>query len=336
MARSITAVSRLIAIGSVAALVLGACSSAATQAPASQAAASQAATSQAATSQAAASQAPSDNKTIGMVVPTLNNPFFVSVADSAKKTAGDAGYTVTILDAGNDPGKQLTQAQDLISKKPACLLFDPVDSDAIAPAVQAANAAGIPVSAIDRVPSKGDIIAYASADNLKVGEAIGKYIVDYLKGKGNVVIIEGIVGSASAHDRTIGFRNMIKGTGVTELALQSAAYDRAKAVDVTQNLLTAHDNIDLIYAENDEMALGALTALEAANRKIPVVGIDAIPDAIAAIEAGTLLATVSIHPNLYGTYGMQACVDFLAGKTLEKNRVVPAEVVTKDNVSQFK
>ncbi len=171
------------------------------------------------------------------------------------------------------------------------------------------------MSAIDRMPSKGTIIAYASADNLKVGEAIGKFIVDYLKGKGNVVILEGIVGSASAHDRTLGFRNMIQGTEVKELALQSAAYDRAKAVDVTQNLLTAYDNIDLIYAENDEMALGAMTALEATGRQIPVVGIDAIPDAIAAIEAGTLLATVSIHPDLYGEYGMQACLDALAGGT---------------------
>jgi ribose transport system substrate-binding protein len=270
-----------------------------------------------------------------MVVPTLNNPFFVTVADSATKTAAAAGYTVTVLDAGNDPGKQLTQAQDLISKGPACLLFDPVDSDAIAPAVLAANAAGIPVSAIDRKPSKGTLVGYAASDSLKVGEAVGTYVVNYLKGKGNVVILEGIVGSASAHDRTIGFRNIIQGTGVKELALQSAAYDRAKAVDVTQNLLTAYANIDLIYAENDEMALGAITALAAAGRTIPVVGIDAIPDAIAAIKAGTQLATVSIHPDLYGQYGMQACLDALAGKTPGPDRVIPAEVVTKDNVSQF-
>ena len=268
--------------------------------------------------------------TVGLALSTLNNPFFVDLRDGAQAAAGTAGVALTVLDAQNDPAKQASGIEDLIAKKVGVVIINPTDSDAIVPTVKKLNAANIPVVTVDRAANGGVIAAHIASDNVAGGKMAAEYVANRLGGKGNVVMLEGIAGSSAARDRGRGFREGIaRFPGIKIVASQTADFDRAKGLSVMENLLQAQKKIDAVFAQNDEMALGAVQAIAAANRQKEtfVVGFDAIADAQKAIKEGRMAATIAQQPKVMGQLAVQAAAKILKGETVAKFTPVPLALI---------
>lgn len=272
-------------------------------------------------------------KKIGLVISTLDNPFFVTLRDGAQQKADELGYELIVLDSQNDSAKEYSNVQDVLQQGISLLLINPVDSDAVANAVKLANDADIPVITLDRGANGGEVVTHIASDNVAGGKMAGEYIVQQLGGEGKVVQLEGIPGASSARDRGTGFMEAIEGTEIELVASQPADFDRTKGMTVMQNILQAQPEIDAIFAQNDEMALGAIQAIESAGRQgIMVVGFDAIDDALQAIKDGKMAATVAQQPDRIGSLGVEYADKVLKGEEVPTYVPVDLKLITKDNV----
>jgi ribose transport system substrate-binding protein len=272
------------------------------------------------------------NQTIGLALSTQNNPFFVELKNGAQKAASDAGLNLTVVDAQDDPAKQISSVEDLIQKKVAVILLNPTDSSALTGAVQEANRAHIPVITLDRSVNGGDVVTHIASDNVAGGTAAAKFLEKALDNKGNVIELQGVPGTSAARDRGQGFDDEIKNSGLKVIAQQPANFDRAQGLSVTENLLQAHPDVQAIFAQNDEMALGAVRALEGAKKTgVLVVGFDGTPDGIQAVKDGKMAATVAQQPQMIGQLGVQSAQSVIKGQQVESKIAVPLKLVTKDN-----
>lgn len=270
-------------------------------------------------------------QTIGFSISTLGNPFFVDLKDGAEAKAADLGVSIRVVDAQDDPARQLSGIEDLVARGVDIILVNPTDSAAIIPAILAANAAGIPVVSVDRGADGGIVAAHIASDNVLGGTLAGQLIADLLGGQGKVVELEGIPGTNAARERGTGFNQVISQyPGIQVVARQEAGFDRARGLTVMENILQAQPEIDLVFAHNDEMALGALIAIEAAGRtdEIEVVGFDATDDAVKAVQEGRMLATVAQQPKLMGALAVETALKLLAGEKVDDFVPVPLELVT--------
>lgn len=247
-------------------------------------------------------------QTIGLSVSTLNNPFFVTLRDGALQKAAELGLELLVTDAQDSVSTQINDIEDLIQRGVAVLIVNPTDSAAVVPAVMAANAAGIPVIAVDRGVDGGNLAYFIASDNAAGGASAAQFICEQVGGTGNVVELEGIAGTSAARERGLGFNTYMREScaGVTIVARQTANFNRAEGLTVMENILTAQPAIDALFAHNDEMALGALQAIEASGRSIVVVGFDATDDAVAAVKAGRMAATVAQLPAMLGAEAVEA------------------------------
>lgn len=256
---------------------------------------------------------------IGLSLSTLNNPFFVTLRDGALQAAAGLGVEVIVADGRDNPAKQLGDIEDFVQQKLDLIVINPTDSDAIVTAVEEANKAGIPVITVDRGANGGMVIAHIASDNVAGGMMAGEYVAMLLGGKGNVVELEGIVGTSAARDRGQGFGAAIsKYPDIKIVAKQVANFNRAEGLVVMENILQANPNIDAVFAHNDEMALGAIEAIKAAGLldKIKVVGFDAVDDAVAAVNAGEMAATVAQQPFLMGQLAVVKAFEYLTIGTI--------------------
>lgn len=270
-----------------------------------------------------------EGKKIGLVVSTLNNPFFVDLEAGAKEKAAELGATLITLDSQDDSATEMSNVEDLINQKVDLILINPTDSDAVKSAVEAANAADIPVITLDRGANGGEVVAHIASDNVAGGVLAGEFIVEQLGGEGKVVELEGIPGASAARDRGEGFNKALEGTNIEVVARQTANFDRAEGLSVMENILQAQTEIDAVFAHNDEMALGALEAIKASGRDILVVGFDATADAKAAVEDGSMVATVEQLPKMIGSLGVENAMKVINGESVEKTIPVNLQLVTK-------
>ncbi|WP_376963179.1 ribose ABC transporter substrate-binding protein RbsB [Azospirillum sp. A26] len=268
--------------------------------------------------------------TIALVVSTLNNPFFVTLKNGAETKAKALGYNLLVLDSQNDPAKELANVEDVVNKKVKLLLVNPTDSDAVRSAVRSANRAKIPVVTLDRSANGGEVASHIASDNVAGGRMAGQLVVDMLKGQGAVVELQGLPGASAARDRGKGFHEAVdKASGLKVVASQPADFDRTKALNVMENILQAQQKIDVVFAHNDEMALGAAKAIQASGRKIPVVGFDGTDEGVAAVNAGTLTATVAQQAGLIGEMGVETADKVLKGEKVPAFTPVELKMVTK-------
>ena len=280
---------------------------------------------------AAASEpaAATSTATVGLAVSTLNNPFFVSLRNGAEAEAKKEGINLITVDAQDDPAKQQASVEDLIQKKVNVILINPTDSAAVANVVKEATSKGIKVVSLDRSVTGAEVSAHIASDNVAGGKMAGEFLLEKLGGKGNIVELEGIAGSSAARERGQGFHQVVDGKAdVKLLAKQPADFDRAKGLSVMENIIQGNKGIQGVFAHNDEMALGAVKAIQAAGLKnVVVVGFDATADAVAAVKAGTLAATVQQQPELIGQYGVQTAKKLIAGQPVGKFVPVPPNLV---------
>src|ERR671921_387353 len=226
---------------------------------------------------------------VGLSISTLNNPFFVSMRSGAQQAAKDEGVQVLVADAQNDSATQQDDVQNFVTQQVDAILVNPVDPKAIVPAIQAANQANIPVLCLDREASGGEVKTLIASDNVQGGRMAGEELIR-LVGSGNVAQLEGIPGTDPGRDRGQGFQEAIDAqSSVKVVASQTADFDRSEGLTVTENIMQANSDIKGIFAQNDEMALGAVQALgDPAGADVKLVGFDGGEDALKAIQDGTM------------------------------------------------
>ncbi|HSQ79594.1 MAG TPA: sugar ABC transporter substrate-binding protein [Casimicrobiaceae bacterium] len=255
----------------------------------------------------------------------------------ATKEMGGGPVTHYAPTRPNNLAEQLSEIEDVTVKHPDAILFMAVDPRGVVPAIEKVNAAGIPlVNYNDRVKG-GKFVSYVAADDYNLGLEAGRYLLKNLGGKGNVIIIEGVKGSSTSDDRVRGFHKAIEEfPNVKLLASQPANYQRLQALQVTENLIQSNPQIDGVMAAADVMAFGAIEALEAAGRKqTKVVGIGGVPESIAAIKAGRLLATAEFNGYKMGCLATMAALRHLRKEPVPDAIVIKGIVIDKTNTGPF-
>jgi ribose transport system substrate-binding protein len=275
---------------------------------------------------------------VALAVSPLQNPFFVSLRDGAQEAADEAGVELLVSDAQDDAQTQADDIQNFITQGVDVIVINPVDSAAIVTSVEAANQADIPVVTVDRAAEGGEITAHIASDNVQGGRMAGEYLIEEIGGSGQVAQLEGIAGTSAARDRGEGFQQAIDAaSGVEVVANQTANFDRDEGFTVAQNVFQGNPDLAGVFAQNDEMALGAVEAAREAGilQDLVIVGFDAVPDALEAIEAGDMAATIAQQPDLMGREAVEAAAALVEGEEVEAERLIEVKLVTADNVSEF-
>ncbi|MDV6378758.1 ribose ABC transporter substrate-binding protein RbsB [Sporosarcina sp. GW1-11] len=264
---------------------------------------------------------------VGLSVSTLNNPFFVTLSEGVKEQAKESGAKVIVVDAQDDASKQASDVEDLIQQGVDLLIINPTDSQAVVSAVESANSSNVPVVTVDRSAEGGEVVSHIASDNKAGGVLAGEYMLELLgDDTAQVAELEGVAGSSAARDRGAGFNEAVEGK-VNIVAKQTANFNRAEGLTVMENILQANPNIQAVFAHNDEMALGALEAIQSAGKDIIVIGFDATEDAVASVKDGKLAATIAQKPEEIGKKAMEAAIAKLKGDDVEAAIPVGLELI---------
>ncbi|MBP2475563.1 ABC-type sugar transport system substrate-binding protein [Crossiella equi] len=280
--------------------------------------------------------APNGEIVIGFASSTLTNPFFLQLKEGVEQAQAEFGVRVVFMDANNDVTTQLTQVQSLISQRVKAILLNPVDTQQSGKMAAAAETARIPLVAVDRAVTGGRVISEVSSDNVQGGVDAAAALAK-ATGPGEVLHLQGLLGTSASRDRGEGFQQGLALRSSVRIAEQkSADFDRARGMAVTAQMLTAKPNVKGLFAENDDMALGAVQALgDKAGNEVKVVGFDGTPEALAAVNSGKLAATIAQQPKELGRQAVEQAVKYLRGETVRNLIEIPVRVVTKANVQEF-
>ncbi len=282
-------------------------------------------------------EASAEGGSITLAVSTLNNPFFVELRDGAQSAAEAAGLDLDVLDAQNDSATQTNQLATAATSGTDGVIINPVDSDAAAASISPLLANETPIVAADRTVNGAEVQSLVSSDNVAGGRQAAEELAKAMGGEGEIIILQGVAGTSASRDRGAGFAEGLKAyPGIKVAAQQTANFDRAEALNVATNLLQAHPGVTGVFAENDEMALGAIQALgDRAGTDVSVVGFDGTEGGFAAIQDGTLTATIAQQPAELGKRSVEVLAQLLNGETVEATIPVPVTTVNTENVADF-
>lgn len=279
-------------------------------------------------------------KKVAVIVSTLNNPWFVVLAQTAAAQAQSLGYETKIFDSQNNTSIEADNFENAIASGYNAILFNPTDADGSVTNVLKAKAANIPVFCMDReVNSTDAATSQILSDNYSGCVALGKYFVEQMNKKGNYVEILGLVGDNNTWNRSKGFHSVVdEYPGLKMLAQQSADFDRNKAMDVMESLLQAHPDVNAVFCGNDAMASGAYQALVAAGKAndVKVFGFDGAEDVINSIKDKKIVATGMQFPKVMAqTAANDADAYFKGQRNFPQKMPVAVELVTQENVSDY-
>ncbi|MCB1493095.1 MAG: substrate-binding domain-containing protein [Rhodobiaceae bacterium] len=279
------------------------------------------------------------DETIAFSVPSLGFPFFVHMQNQFNAEAAKLGVTVQNYDGQNQTTKQTSDVEAAIIGGVNGLVISPIDSVAMAPAVRQAVEAGIPVVTIDRrVEGVDGLLGHVGADNVKGGEAQGNLIVKMFPDGARIVNLQGQPGSSPAIDRNKGVHNVLDAMSdkYVFVAEQTANFAREEGASVTESILAGLDSPpDVIVAANDDMALGAMQVVQEQGLNVAILGFDALPEALAAIQKGTLTATIEQMPGGQSRGALNEMIAFLRDGTKPEPLVLLTPIaITKDNLDQ--
>ncbi|OFY45885.1 MAG: D-ribose ABC transporter substrate-binding protein [Bacteroidetes bacterium RBG_13_44_24] len=281
-----------------------------------------------------------ETRKIAVIISTLNNPWFVVLAESAAGRARELGYEAQIFDSQNNSAREAEHFDNIIAMGYDAVLFNPTDADGSVVNVKRARDAGIPTFCMDReINSRDAAVTQLLSDNFTGCVKLGQYFVQQMKKEGSYVEILGLVGDNNTWNRSKGFHSVVdEFPGLKMVAQQSADFDRNKAMDVMETIMQANADIDAVFCGNDAMAMGAYQAVLAAGKtdKIRVFGFDGADDAIIGIAEGKIAATVMQFPVLMAQTSAELADRYIKGERGFKSRT-PVEVVlvTPENVSKY-
>ena len=283
-----------------------------------------------------------DKIVIGAAMPIFDDKWLSYLYDAIKAyDAENDDVEVIMVDAKNDSGLQLSQIETFITQGVDAIVTIPVDIAAFGPAADAAKEAGIPLVAVNRTPLPADmekIVSYVGSDSIDAGTMQAEKVMELIGGKGNVVIMNGELGHEAATMRTQGNKDVIaKFPDVKIIKENTGRWQRAEGMTLMENWIQAGEPIAAVLANNDEMAIGAIMALEAEGKLegTIVAGVDATPDALEYVKAGKLHVTVFQDAAGQGRGGIETAVKAARGESVEKLVWIPYELVTKENYEQY-
>jgi ABC-type sugar transport system substrate-binding protein len=277
---------------------------------------------------------------VAVVVSTLNNPWFVVLANTAKDRAVELGYDATIFDSQNDTAKEAANFENIIAGGYKAILFNPTDANGSIANVEKAKAAGIPVFCIDReINSTNAATCQMLSDSYSGCVKLGQYFVKTVGTEGEYAELLGIVGDNNTWNRSKGFHSVVdRFSGLKMVAQQSGEFDRAKGLEVMEAILQAHPNIKAVFCGNDAMAMGAYQALVSAGKadSVKVFGFDGADDVVKSIADGKIVATGMQFPKLMARTSAEYADQYIKGKRdFPQKLPVPVELVTKENVGKY-
>ena len=277
--------------------------------------------------------------TIGISYQNLQNEFIINIQDAVRAEAKKLNVDLVEADGQGKAENQISQVENFIAQGVDAIILNPYDKEGSAPAVDLAVKAHKPIVVVNAIVSNLDQAnAYAGSEDAEAGRIEAQRIMDALHGKGNIAVIHGPNGHSAEVQRSQGIRQVLaKYPDAKIVAEQSANWDRAQALNLMENWLASGRQIDAVIAQNDEMALGALKAVEAAGKQnqIAVIGIDAIPDALKAVADGRMVGTVFQDAKGQGTLAVDLAVQLAEGKPVKHDNYIPFQLVTKENVAKF-
>ena len=277
---------------------------------------------------------------LGFSQATLQSPFYVQLRNGAEAAAKEDGDSIVVLDANGDVNKQNNDIQDLITRGVKVLIVNPVNPDAIAPALAAATEAHIPVMTVDRA-AHGDVVTYVGRDNAAMGGLVGSAVVAHFPTGGakglKVIEIQGDAGGTVMAARRDGFNKVAQAAGMKLVMGPYAEYVRSNAVTAMQDLLQANPDVKVVYAHNDDMALGALQVLRENNRNdVVVAGVDGLSEAVKDIASGDqYVATALNDPLALGAAMVKTAQTIAAGGSVPSFVDAGTALITKQTFGQF-
>lgn len=277
---------------------------------------------------------------IAVVVSTLNNPWFVFLANTAAEKAKALGYEAKIFDSQNNTALESDHFENIIVAGFDAILFNSTDADGSIANVLKAKSAGVPVFCMDReINSNSAATSQILSDSYSGAVAIGKYFTQQLKKNGNYVELLGLVGDNNTWARSKGFHSVVDNyPGLKMVAQQSADFDRNKAMEVMETILQANSNIDAVFCGNDGMAMGAYQALLSAGKadKVKVFGFDGAEDVITAINENKVAATGMQFPKVMAETAAQFADEYIKGRRDFPQKIpVAVELVTNKNIGDY-
>ncbi|WP_099361215.1 sugar ABC transporter substrate-binding protein [Fredinandcohnia onubensis] len=279
-----------------------------------------------------------DEIVIGVSMNNMATEYTAQLAKGVEDGAKELGVKVIVNDGESNANKQVQQIENFIAQKVDAIILQPIETDASSPAVEKAKEAGIPIINLNSVTTAEPDAFVGSRDEESAEIAIN-YIAEKIGNKGNIVMMQGYPGQSSEIKRTEGAQAILEDyPEITLIDQQTANWDRNEALDLMQNWLQAHKGkINGVFAQNDEMAMGALLTLENEGVKddIVLVGVDAIPDALQAVKDGRLDATVFQNAIGQGNGSIETALKVINGEDVEKEVFIPFELVTQDNVEEY-
>lgn len=279
-------------------------------------------------------------KKMAIIVSTLNNPWFVFLAQTAAAKAKALGYESKIFDSQNNTALETDHFENAIASGYNAILFNPTDANGSVVNVLKAKKAGVPVFCMDREVNTIDgATSQILSDSYSGSISVGKYFVQTLHKKGNYVELLGLVADNNTWNRSKGFHSLVDYyPGLKMVAQQSADFDRNKAMEVMESILQAHPNVDAVFCGNDAMAMGAYQALVAAGKAnhVKVFGFDGAEDVVQAIKQNKILATGMQFPKIMAQTAAQYADEYFKGKRdFPKKIPVAVELVTIDNINDY-
>lgn len=266
---------------------------------------------------------------IGLLMSSLNNPYFTSLKAGAELEAKKEGYSLLVSNSQNDANRELPRAKKLIGKGIKVLLLNAVSIKSSTAVINYANKHNVKVIAIDRALPDHDVIANISSDNYRGGELAGEYIKQRLRGSGIILDMRGAPNTVVTQDRTNGLLSAIKGTNLKVLFSKDAGENQIKGIAIVKEELQSNPEISAIFAHNDQIALGVAYYLQKHHKgNITVIGFDGTHEAMMAIQSGKISATIKQKPHKMGELGVKAAIDVLNGKKVSRSIVVPVHIIT--------
>lgn len=274
---------------------------------------------------------------LGVSLMNLSSEFIVMINQAMETKARELKVKLIVNDAQRSPERQVQQVESFIAQKVDAIILNPCELEASSPAVDKALAAGLPIVNVNSETKSAPTAFVGSRDEESARLAM-EFIAGRLHGQGNVLMMHGFMGQAAQLKRDQGAREILaKYPGLKLLAAQTAEWDRAKAMTLMENWIQSYGaQIQAVFAQNDEMGLGALLALERAKLKDKVVlaSVDAIADALQAVQDGRLDATVFQDARGQGGTAVDMAVKIVRQQPVEKQVFIPFRLVTKENVAQ--
>jgi ribose transport system substrate-binding protein len=279
---------------------------------------------------ATAARAARAKEAIGFSVSSLTTRRELAMVEGARAAAEKAGLELVVLDARDKAEKQAADLDDLLAMPVKVILLHPVDALEVVPSIEKANSAEVPVITVERPTGGGKVAYHILSDDVAGGRLVGDYLCRLLGGRGDVALLEGSPDSPVARQRGQGLSSVLRRScrGVRILATGTAHSDRAEGLTVMENLLQAHPSIEALFAEDDEMALGAVHAVSPAGHPLRIVGYGAGEDGLKAVESCELAATVDEQAGQMGRAAVERALSLLRLKRAPE-RTVLIEIAPK-------